>query len=167
MLNPDPLKGIDDIPWRRIVHFYGRATQIPGAIRDLATGRCAKASSHLSSCLTHQDSVIQATPFAVWFIIAMLNANAVRDPQVVRRLLHVIHAAARFQVQCLERSPGPKDWTTDWKVLLAEERLRPEFTNEHDEEILSEEWFPVAVEWNSWAMLTDKYIAEGLAETAT
>jgi hypothetical protein len=25
----DPLSGIDDIPWSRLVHWYGRATEIP------------------------------------------------------------------------------------------------------------------------------------------
>jgi hypothetical protein len=33
----DPLKEIDDVPWSRIVHFYGRATEIPNSIRDVAT----------------------------------------------------------------------------------------------------------------------------------
>jgi hypothetical protein len=158
----DPLVGIDSVPWSRIVHFYGRATEVPGNIRDLATDNCAEAQNNLLGCLEHQDGVAQATPFAVWFIIKMLNAGAVRDPEGVRRLLAVIHAAARSQLECNTKLPG----TMDWNALLAEEHLWPGFKSERDDEIHWEEWEPLPEESNSWVALTDKIISEGLGISA-
>jgi hypothetical protein len=155
----DALLGIDVVPWSRLVHFYGRATEIPRTIRELDTDNHAKAQERLLGWLEHQDGVTQATPFAVLFILKMLNAGAVRDPAGVRRLIGVLQTSARFQLQCCNKPGTPMDWNT----LLTEEHLWPEFKSERDDEIHWEEWQPGIDEWYSWPALTDQLITQGLS----
>src|SRR6266478_6067137 len=149
--NLDPLKDINQVPWCRLVHFYGRAADIPQAIRDLATDDHVAAEKHLLHCLEHQDSLSQATPFAVFFIVGLLDSGRVRDPEQVHRLLSRIGAAARFQIEC----HGKPVTTLDWNSLLAEERLWPEFKSKYDDEVRWEEWDPTQEEWMGWAALTN------------
>lgn len=157
----DPLLGIDETPWSRIVHFYGRATQVPSWIKQLASDTHEEAEQELRACLEHQDGVLQATPFAVWFIVRMLRANKVRDPVAVRRVLRVIQSAASFQLESVEA----KQPLLTWRDLLAEQRLWPEFESEAQDEIEWGKWAPTQEEIDSWITLTDRYISEGLSES--
>jgi hypothetical protein len=147
----------DNVPWSRIVHFYGRATQIPKTIHDLASDHHAAALEKLVGDLEHQDSVIQATPFAAYFLVRMLKDGSVRDPEGVRKLLQRIATAAREQ-----RRGHKSEAILDWDALLSEERLWPEFTTEDDDEVYWEEWQPSRQESRSWAGLTLRIIAEGI-----
>lgn len=140
----DPLAGLDEIPWHRLVHFQGRASDIPPAIRALGDPRREAAIRHLRRCLEHQDGVMQATPFAVRFILRMRD----RDPDGVREIIEPIAAAARFT---LAHHHGPLP-DVDWDTMLREESLWPEFTSDRDDEILAEEWDPT--DWLAWPVLT-------------
>jgi hypothetical protein len=155
-MGSDPLAGIDDLPWKRIVHVYGRAAKIPSAIRQLGTDDHAAAEEELLRFLEHQDSLSQATPFAVFFILKLLRAGQVRDPVKVTRLLKVIGTAARFTIEAnreLKQALG-------WNALLAEERLWPEFKSARDDEIMSEEWNPPPEESVGWAVLTNQLLSQ-------
>ena len=101
---------------------------------------------------------MQATPFAVWFIVNMLNAGLVRDPKGVRQLLDVIHAAARWGLDKSRPSMA-------WNALLAEDRLWPLFKSERDDEIYWEQWNPPHDEYASWGALTDQIISVGAAKS--
>jgi len=158
MQTPDLLAGIDDLPWDRIVHVYGRASDIPALIRRLGTKDHAAAEEQLLHWLEHQDSLSQATPFAVCFIVHMLNAGRVKKPAAVRRLLKHVHDAAQFQID----AHGKPRVALDWYSLLSEERLWPKFKSKRDDEIYWEEWNPPEEEWVGWAVLTDQLIREGL-----
>lgn len=153
----DPLTELNAVPWSRLVHFYGRATAVPGHIRDLATDDHAEAEKQLRGCLEHQDGILQATPFAVRFILRMLNAGQVRDPSAVQELLAAIRRAAQFQ-----KEGFPSRDPLDWNSLLLPERLWPEFKSESDDERLWEMWNPPPEEWQSWVLITDRYLAESL-----
>lgn len=155
-MDDDRLAGLDDVPWDRIVHFYGRASDIPPAIRALGGPGREDAIRHLRRCLEHQDGVIQATPFAVRFVLRMRDA----DPEGVRQIIEPIAEAARFS---LSRFAGPLP-DVDWDSLLSDDLLWPEFTDERDEEILREEWEPT--DWIGWPILTLREIeAAGYAST--
>ena len=147
----DLLAGIDEVPWHRLAHFYGRAAEVPPAIRALGGPGREEAIRHLHGCLEHQDAVIQATPFAVRFILRMRD----KDPDGVRAIIEPI-AAAEFTLKNA-RGPLPE---VSWETVLAAGRLWPEFTSERDDEIRWEEWNPSPEEWLAWPILTLREIAE-------
>jgi hypothetical protein len=155
----DPLAGMGDVPWHRLVHCYGRASDVPPAIRALGGPGRVEAIRHLRGCLEHQDGVIQATPFAVRFILRMRE----KDPTGVQAIIDPIAAAAEFMVKNAAE-PLPE---VSWEATLAEDRLWPEFTNERDDEIRWEEWDPAPEERLSWPILTLQEIAEAAAPPHT
>jgi hypothetical protein len=150
--NRDALAGIDDVPWHRLVHFYGRASDVPPAIRALGGPGREGAIRHLRGCLEHQDGVIQATPFAVRFILRMRE----QDPDGVDAIIRPIAAAAEFTLRNA-RGPLPE---ANWETSLAEDHLWPEFTSERDDEIRWEEWETSPEEWLAWPILTLREIAQ-------
>ena len=155
----DPLANFDDVPWDRIVHFYDRATEIPGLIRQLATKDHEAAEERLLECLVHQDGVTQATPFAVFFIIRLLKSGPVRDPEQVQCLLKRIGDAARSRLEDRRKPRKALDWTS----LLAEERLWPKFTSKRADENYWEEWDTPKYEWLAWQVLTNELVTNALA----
>jgi hypothetical protein len=155
----DPLAGIDDVPWHRLVHFYGRASDIPPAIRALGGPGREEAIRHLRGCLEHQDGVMQATPFAVRFILQMRK----KDPDGVQAIIAPIAAAAEFTLKNA-RSPL-RD--VSWETSLAEDRLWPEFTSERDDEIHWEEWETAPEEWLDWPILTLREIQQAASPADT
>ena len=155
----DPLAGIDRVPWHRLVHFYGPASDVPAAIRALGSPGRKEAIRHLRGCLEHQDGVTQATPFAVRFILRMRD----KDPDGVRAIIEPIAAAAEFTLKNARgRLPD-----VSWETTLAADRLWPEFTSERDEEIQWEEWDPSPEEWLAWPILTLREIAQAASPADT
>jgi hypothetical protein len=155
----DRLTGLDEVPWHRIVHFYGRASDIPPAIRALGGPGRTETIRHRRRCLVHQDSISQATPFAVRFILRMRE----RDPEGIREIIERIAPAARFTLANY-RDPLRE---ADWDSLLSEECLWPEFTSDHDDEIRWEEWNPPPMEWIGWSILTLREIVAAEPSTGT
>jgi hypothetical protein len=155
----DPLAGIDEVPWHRLVHLYGRALDVPPAIRALGGPGREQAIRHLRGCLEHQDAVIQATPFAVRFILRMRD----KDPDGVQAIIEPIAAAAEFT---LKNAPAPLP-EVSWETSLAEDRLWPEFTSERDDEIQWEEWDTSPEEWLAWPILTLREIAQAASQADT
>jgi hypothetical protein len=153
---------MNQVPWNRIVHFYGRATEVPAAIEDLATERHAAAEKMLLHNLEHQDGVIQATPIAVNFIVQALREGRVRDRAAVEDLLARILASARFQLEGQGR-PAKRP-TLD--TVLAAPNLWPE--DEGDDEVRWEEWSEGDVDFSAWAALTEELITNaGIGAAAT
>src|SRR5690349_8849347 len=143
-----------DVPWNRVVHFHGRATDIPIAIRDLATERHKQAEEMLARNLEHQDGIVQATPLAVYFIAAAFRDGAVRDRAAVEALLRRILAAAEFQLS----SRAPKSSPATLESIIAPEKLWPVFKSDEEDEAIWEEWSPEDDEWSAWASLTQRTI---------
>ncbi|MFZ6745908.1 hypothetical protein ACO0LC_22000 [Undibacterium sp. JH2W] len=148
------LKNINCLPWDRIAHWYGRGGNLPEIIRDLGNGNHAWAVRELELKLEHQDGLHQATPFAVFFIIEMLQKNTVRDHAAVWEILCKFDETAAFQM----RSDKPVPVLLDWNQLLEERRLLPVYIDEYNDEILWEEWDPSYEEWYSWCALTRQLI---------
>ena len=155
----DPLAGIDEVPWHRLVHFYGRASDVPPAIRALGGPDREEAIRHLRGCLEHQDGVIQATPFAVRFILRMRD----KDPDGVQAIIEPIAAAAEFTLKNA-RTPLTE---VSWETSLAEDRLLPEFSSECDDAIQWEERDTSPEEWLAWAILTLREIAQAASPADT
>jgi hypothetical protein len=149
---PDPLSGIEHVPWHRLVHFYGRASDIPPAIRELGSPGREEAIRHLRGCLEHQDGIIQATPFAVRFILQMRGEN----PDGVQTILEPVVAAAQFT---LKNAVAPLAQVS-WEKCLHERRLWPEFISELDDQNLWEQWEPEPEEWVAWSILTLREVAQ-------
>ena len=121
---------MSQVPWSRIVHFYGRASDIPRAIDDLGTERHAVAVNMLRRNLEHQDGIIQATPVAVSFIVQALTDGRVRDRAAVEILLRNILAAAQFQLQ----TQGRPSQVPTLSSVVAPDKLWPE-SDDDDEEL--------------------------------
>ncbi len=163
---------LDKIPWRRIVHFYGRADNVERAIRRLEvadfSGRMA-AVQELRRCLEHQDGVIQATPIAVPFIVSVLAKP--NDPVVkvnVLELLAACLASARFQIEDKHATiPQPK-----FDDLMTPDKLWPEYVSDEEDEALWEE-AGIVDDVEIWALVTiDQIVSarevfEHLARTDT
>jgi hypothetical protein len=152
---------MNDVPWDRIVHFYGRATDVPTAIVDLANDRHEQAENTLLHNLEHQDGVIQATPVAVTFILEALREGRVRNRDAVNSLLARILEAARFQVECHTRSGA----IPTIESIIAPGNWWPELESEEEDEALWDEWSPSEDELSGWASLTEALISgEGIGE---
>ncbi|MDP9796929.1 hypothetical protein J2S43_005441 [Catenuloplanes nepalensis] len=69
------LDGLDDVPWHRLGHAYGTASDVPGQLRDLLSGDVATrgvALWQLGGNIVHQGSRFQASAAAVPFLLEIL-----------------------------------------------------------------------------------------------
>ena len=72
----DPLAGLDDVPWGDFTHAYGPADDVPGLLRELASGSPERAEGALDALfgnVWHQGTVYPATPHAVPFLLRILE----------------------------------------------------------------------------------------------
>jgi len=84
------LEGLDKIPWRKLRHAYGPASDTPRAIRALASSSAkkrAKAIDNLSFSIVHQGSVYEAAAKAVPFFAELLRSPVVQDKHAILDLL--------------------------------------------------------------------------------
>lgn len=67
------LDGLDGVEWSALSHAYGDAGDVPGLLRQAASGREAagEALSELYGCLFHQGTVYPATAAAVPFLVEL------------------------------------------------------------------------------------------------
>ncbi len=147
---------LSEVPWERLMTFYGRATAVPEMIRMLRTpGSASEACEWLAYRLEHQDGVVEATPLAVHFIIRDIGAGLTRQAPMVLALIQKILVACQFQISCHD-DPG--------EVSLADivkpEMLWPEFVDEETDEILIEEGGPPVLEenWSKLPFITAKVV---------
>jgi hypothetical protein len=128
----------DEIPWDRIVHWYGRATEVPETIRRLGSPNVAvrqQARDNLVNWLEHQDGLCHATPFAIKLLMGAVQDAELPERAAVLTVLEPIAKAALFQLV------GPGQPPRDLKLadLLSPNWLWPEFESDEAEEILWEE----------------------------
>ncbi|HTM19538.1 MAG TPA: hypothetical protein VL172_03490, partial [Kofleriaceae bacterium] len=82
--------GIDDIDWDELEHAYGSAGDIPGFLRDLASGDADKrgnARYWLGANIVHQGSLYSASAPAVPFLVRLAGEPAVAEREHIVRLL--------------------------------------------------------------------------------
>ena len=71
------LKDLDAVPWPRLRHAFGDASDVPRLIRALASAEREErqtALKELFACLLHQGSVSEATALAVPFLFELLQS---------------------------------------------------------------------------------------------
>ncbi|MET7331510.1 hypothetical protein [Nonomuraea sp. NPDC005650] len=81
---------LDRVSWAKLKHAYGRATDVPGQIRSLASadeGERQKALSALYGNIFHQGTRFSATPHAVPFLARLAADPATPDRELILVLL--------------------------------------------------------------------------------
>jgi len=147
-------ESMHSIPWDRLVHFYGRATDIPELIGKLQGEQHAAVAEKLAYVLEHQDGVSQATPFAVAKIIEIYPSLSFEQKSSINRLLTTIKKAAEFTVS----SPAaPKDLFSI-SQLLQPRFLWPPYESEDADEELWEELDLGQKEYYSYAHATLQFL---------
>jgi hypothetical protein len=74
------LENLDTIDWRNLQHAYGPATDVPDLIRALASHDeevRQSAMYELYGTIWHQDTIYEATAYAVPFLIELLESDSV------------------------------------------------------------------------------------------
>jgi hypothetical protein len=86
--------GIEQIPWEKLGHAYGEATDVPDCLRLLASvdPRKRKQGQHaLYGNIYHQGTTYSATPYAVPYLIEMLECTLVQDkPHIVNYCVNLL-----------------------------------------------------------------------------
>ncbi len=131
--------GINDIPWDRLVHWYGRATDFPAYFYDLLSGeptRQKAAIDQIGINIEHQDGIMMATPFTLLFLFRLLSFDKTNKEQILSKILTVAKAA-QFQLQLYEKRETPTT-INSIRELLTGKYIWPEFESEHQDEINGE-----------------------------
>jgi hypothetical protein len=136
------------IPWGRMVHWRGRAHDVPDLVRSLwdddAQAR-EEARERLASSLERQEGLSQATPFATLLLLSALRDPALPDKAALVAVLGRIAAAAAFQL----RSHDPAA-ALSLEDLLAPAHLRPAFVSRAADEA----WQPSPGEFDAYHVVT-------------
>lgn len=110
MTDDDPLAGLDDVPWSRLQHAYGRADDVPGHLRALQTGtgegRHAP-GARLANHIVHQGTRSQAAAYTVPFLVRMALDPRTADRHGCVRLLTAI--AIGLDNNCLPNGYDPRE----------------------------------------------------------
>lgn len=149
---------VDHIPWDRVVHFQGRATDVPDWIGQLGRASHAAAEHRLRECLVRDGRIVQATPLAVRLILGAVRFGLLQDPAAVGAIVQEIGAAASRQVEAGRRG-GTRPPRVDWS-LFRNDRLWPPFESVGRDEAFLAEWSPSEEEALGWAMLARRLIDE-------
>lgn len=155
------LAGVNDIPWNRIVHWYGRATGFPELLAELRAADLTKQEYAINKILVnieHQDGIIMATPFTLIFLFRSLSLAGVNKLGILKAILKVLKAA-KFQDGFYgAESANPEVKPADPEInsiqdLITEKYLWPEFESEEQDELNWEE-YNYAEEYCYWIKYT-------------
>jgi hypothetical protein len=141
-----------DLPWQWMVHFYGRAVEIPGLLSGIERDNPHLAIERLARVLEHQDGVIQSTPFAVFHMCSSVATTTGNEK--LENVISLIYGSAKFQLS-YRRESGVLPSLAE---LIDEQRLWPEFTGDREDDILWEKWEPPESEHFGWAAATRRII---------
>lgn len=84
------LENLDTIDWRNLHHAYGPANDVPDLIRALVSNDEEERQSaifELYGNIWHQDTVYEATAYAVPFLIELLESERAQDKDEILGLL--------------------------------------------------------------------------------
>ena len=133
--------GLNDIPWDRLVNWYGRSTDFPNYFYDLLsdeTERQKKAIDKIGSNIEHQDGIIMMTPFALIFLFRLLSFEKTNKNQILEKILTVAEAT-KFQLGLFEKKEIPTE-INNIQELLNEKYIWPTFESELQDDIYWEEY---------------------------
>src|SRR5688572_20641353 len=78
------------VPWYELEHAYGKAERVPQWLSELRStdGKVqAEALNALDGTICHQGTRYSASPYAVPFLIELLEGSALKNPDGILRLL--------------------------------------------------------------------------------
>ncbi len=133
--------GLYDIPWERLVHWYGRATDFPAFFFDMLSDDPEKKKTAIGKIemnIEHQDGIMMATPFALLFLFRLMAFGQADKKQILKTILAVVKAAeyqtGYYEGQEVERK------ISHIQDLLDDQYIWPEFESEDQDEIHWEEF---------------------------
>ncbi|MFG1924042.1 hypothetical protein [Cryptosporangium sp. NPDC048952] len=95
---PTPLAGLDAVPWNRLHHAYGAATDVPGHLRSLRSSDPdvrQNACAALLGTVYHHGTRWQATRYVVQFVVGLVEARDTPDRAVLIGLLRALSVGDR------------------------------------------------------------------------
>lgn len=122
------LEGLASVRWHELSHAYGRADDVPGLIKAVASADRATRDrpwSALYGNLWHQGTIYEATAHAVPFFIELAGNRSVPDREWV--LGYLVNLATGSSYRDVHQH----------LALFAEERGKAQFQQERDKEL---EW---------------------------
>ena len=137
--------GINDIPWDRMVHWYGRASNFPELFKNLLSENLAiqQASiNEIKNKIEHQDGIIMVSPFTLIFLFRTLTINKTKIEKIINDILDTILIclkAAKFQLEFYSKLPIGNN-IKSIEELLSEKYLWKEFESAEQDEINWEEY---------------------------
>lgn len=87
------LEGLEQVDWPHLTHAYGPADDVPALIEALTSvedEEQEEALEELMNCLVHQGSVVEATAYAVPFLIDLLQHQHIHHKERILELLFAI-----------------------------------------------------------------------------
>ncbi len=148
---------INDIPWSRIVHWIGRATNYPKYLELLKNGSSEeqeKSLKEIQMTIEHQDGIIFATPVALPFLLELLEENN-QNKHGILQIIKSIILAVNFQYEYFEIDNSLEKISL--KELISEKYLWEPFESEDRDEELWEEY---PYEPQHWLVLTAEILLE-------
>jgi hypothetical protein len=122
------LKNVEKVDWINVHGAYGTAQKFPQWLNDLASSdeRIRQdARANLNEYCFHQQSIYEATPYVVPFLIELLEIEAVADKDALLNMLAAFYGAARMDETWYHQPWGNED---DFVQRVKKSRLASENT---------------------------------------
>ena len=133
--------GLNDIPWDRLVHWYGRSTDFPAYFYDILSDQPERQKAAIDKIginIEHQDGIMMATPFTLIFLFRLLSFNNTNKIQILEKIL-IVAKATKFQFELYENQEIPTT-IDNIQELLSEKYIWATFESELQDEINWEEY---------------------------
>lgn len=140
---------LDDIPWGRFHHAYGRAADAPKWVRALDSeneeDRTEAINYFLWSCAFHQYTLYTATPLVIRFVIEALNSSTLAERDdgmghpMKQELIQFLRSCADRGQRSVSRRrwwPSPKTPTVE-EAILAGRSLYERYAGDTNEQVQS------------------------------
>lgn len=125
------LNRIDDINWKGLKHAYGSAEDVPDLIRALLSRR-TKTREHalgqLYGNIFHQGTRYEATPYAVPFILELIESETTPDRQLL--IIFLINLALGYEEEYLLTGFDVAKFRVE--LIETEEKLTSEERKEYE-----------------------------------
>ncbi len=116
---------IEEIPWDRLPNFYARSTNFPNLFIKIKKGNL-EALQEVKNSIVHQDTIVQATPFAFLVLCKLFQKNKMLE---IKEVLETILKAVKYNLEYFEN----RGKVINMQELMKEENLFPEFVNQETE----------------------------------
>lgn len=116
------LEALDTIDWSNLQHAYGPATDVPDLIRALAWGdeeERETAMFELYGNIWHQDTVYEATAYAVPFLIELLESDSVPSKHEILGLLGSLAIGSSSHSQPIHQKQAHEAVVCGVKIYVA------------------------------------------------